>query len=253
MKIDRIGGFCLALLIGFSAVAQTSTSLTRAEVAAVKAKLVTVQQAMGADPAGYLKESEDFSLPTDANPAQNGKYWPITSSVSLRYTDRAVKESQDKAEKAGEEFQQKYAAALASQDPNAIIKLTEEMTRIQQEATAAAMAQPKQPMQAYVQFNMNPIVGIDPDAVVFERSGVIALRETNVGSDQGRVMVYLDPVALKATETLSKIELRTAQDGVANKSGIFHIVITLSGALADIEAWAESFDTTAMLGVIDSQ
>ena len=253
MKIDRLGGFCLALLIGSTAFAQDSTSLTRQEVTAIKNKLVTVQQAMGADPAGYIKESEDFSLPTDFNPAQNGKYWPITSSVSLRYTDRAVKEAQESAEQATQDFQQRYAAAAASGDPNAIIKLTEEITRIQQQAAAAAMAQPKQPMDAYVQFNMNPIVGIDPDAVVFERAGVIALRDTNVGSDNGRVTVYLDPVALAATETLSKIELRTAEDGVSNKAGIFHIVITLNGALADIEAWAQSFDTGAMLGVIDSQ
>lgn len=253
MKIDRIGGFCLALLIGSAAFAQDNTSLTRAEVAAIKAKLVTVQQAMGADPAGYVKDSEDFSLPTDFNPAQDGKYWPITSSVSLRYTDKAVKESRADAEEANQDIQERYAAALASSDPDAIVKLTEEIMRITQQAAATAMVQPKQPMDAYVQFNMNPIVGIDPDAVVFERSGVIALRETNVGSDEGRVTVYLDPVALEATETLSKIELRTAQDGVSNKSGIFHIVITLSGALADIEAWAQSFDTGAMLSVIDSQ
>jgi DNA-directed RNA polymerase subunit F len=200
-----------------------------------------------------LKEREDFSLPTDANPAQNGKYWPITSSVSLRYTDRAVKEGQTNMEKANQDMQQRYAAALASGDPEAILKLSEEIAKIQQQAMATASLQPKQPMDAYVQFNMNPIVGIDPDAVVFERSGVIALRETNVASDDGRVTVYLDPVALEATETLSKIELRTAQDGVSNKSGIFHIVITLSGVLADIEAWAQSFDTSAMLGVIDSQ
>ena len=253
MKVDRIGGFCLALLISSAAFAQGSTSLTRQEVAAIKAKLVTVQQAMGADPTGYLKDREDFSLPTDFNPAQGGKFWPITSSVTLHYTDRAVEESRAAAEQASQDFQQRYAAALASQDPNAIVKMTEEITRIQQQAAAAAMAQPKPPMDVYVQFNMNPTVGIDPDAVVFERAGVIALRETNVGSDDGRVTVYLDPVALAATETLSKIELRTAQDGVSNKAGIFHIVISLNGALADIEAWAQSFDTAAMLTVFDSQ
>jgi hypothetical protein len=252
MRIVRIGGLCSAVLVISSAVAQ-DTSLTRAEVAAIKAKLVTVQQAMGADPAGYVKESEDFSLPTDFNPAQDGKFWPITSSVSLRYEDRAAKESAANVDQANQDIQQRYAAAAASGDPNAIIKLTEEITRLQQQAMLAATLQPKEPMDVYVQFNMNPIVGIDPDAVVFESSGVIALRETDVGSDEGRVTVYLDPVALKATETLSKIELRTAQDGVGNKTGIFHVVITLSGALADIEAWAKSFDTGAMLSVIDAQ
>ena len=65
------------------ATAQQSTSLTRSEVTAIRAKLVAVQQAMGADPAGYLKESEDFDLPTDFNPAKDGKFWPITSSIQL--------------------------------------------------------------------------------------------------------------------------------------------------------------------------
>ncbi len=81
------------------------TSLTRSEVAALKAKLVTVQTAMGADPAGYLKESEDFDLPTDFNPASGGKFWPITSGITLRYVDRASTEGQAAVEKAAEDFQ----------------------------------------------------------------------------------------------------------------------------------------------------
>jgi hypothetical protein len=60
------------------------------EVTAIRAKLVSVQQAMGADPVGYLKESEDFNLPTDLNPAKDGKFWPITASIPLRYTLGAI-------------------------------------------------------------------------------------------------------------------------------------------------------------------
>ena len=78
------------------------TNLTRSEVAAIKAKIVAVQQAMGGDPSGYLKESEDFDLPTDFNPAQGGKYWPITSGVSLRYGDRGSAEGQANMEKAAD-------------------------------------------------------------------------------------------------------------------------------------------------------
>lgn len=245
MRIHPASGLWLTLVLAATALGQ-GTSLLRSEVAALKTKLVTVQQAMGADPAGYLKESEDFNLPTDPNPAQAGKFWPLSSGISLSYTDRAAVEAAANAKKAAEEFQAKYAAAIASGNADAITKMIEEMTRLQAEAATPK----KEDMTVYVQFNMNPIVGIDPDAVVLEQPGVIALRD-NVSGEKGEVTVYLDPVALKATEELSKIEFRTAEDGVANKTGVFHIVIQLNGAVADIESWVKRFDFKTMLGVID--
>ena len=248
MRIGRIGGFCLALLVVSTGLAQ-ETSLTRAEVAAIKAKLVTVQQAMGADPAGYIKESEDFSLPTDFNAAQDGKFWPITSSVYLRYTDRAAKEYTANME----DVSKRYAAAAASGDVDALLKLTEEMGRVQQQAAASVLAQQKQPMTVNVQFNGSPYTAIDPDSVVFESPGVIALRDTDVAGENGTVTVYLDPVALAKTETLSSLELKTPDDGVTNKTGVFNLQISLQGAIADAEAWVKSFDTGTMLSVIDSQ
>jgi hypothetical protein len=252
MRIRLASALCLTFAL--TATANAQNNLTRTEVAALKAKIVTVQQAMGADPTGYLKESEDFQLPTEANPAQGGKFWPITSGVSLRYTDRGTVETQADVEKATADFQQKYAAALASGDAEAITKMVEEMQRIQTQAMAAAAnpAAKKQPMSVYVQLNQNPTVGIDPDAVVHEQSGVIVLRDTNNQNDgRGNVTAYIDPVALKATEELSKIELRTADDGMPNKTGVYHIVIQLNGTVADAEAWAKTFDFGAMLGVID--
>jgi hypothetical protein len=246
MKTLPTSGLCLALL--FATAASAQTSLTRTEVAAIKAKIVAVQQAMGGDPAGYLKESEDFDLPTDFNPAQGGKYWPITSGVSLRYTDRGAAEGQANMERFMADLQTKMAAAAASGNVAEIQRITAEATRMQ--AAAMNPAQRKEPMNVYVQLNQNPTVGIDPDAVVLEQPGVIALR--NEQSDgEGDVTVYIDPVALRATQELSKIELRTANDGVSNRTGVFHVVIQLNGTLADAEAWAQDFDFGAMLGVID--
>jgi hypothetical protein len=250
MRILIGSALSLALVLGGAAGAQ-STSLTRSEVTAIRAKLVAVQQAMGADPAGYVKDTEDFNLPTDFNAAQNGKFWPITSSIRLRYTDKASTEGKANAEKAMQDFQTKYAAAAASGNVETLTKMTEDLQRLQ----AAAMAPPvkQQPMDVNVQLNMNPIVGIDPAAVVLERAGVIALRDTNVSSDRGSVTVYVDPVALKNAQDLAKIELRTANDGVGSKTGVYHVVIQLNGAVPDLEAWAKSFDYGAILGVIDPQ
>jgi len=247
MKIQPVSGVCLALLLVATAGAQ-ETNLTRSEVAAIKAKIVTVQQAMGGDPSGYLKESEDFNLPTDFNRAQGGKYWPITSGVSLRYGDRGTAEAQANMEKAAAEFQAKMATAVASGNVAEITRMSEELTRMQ--AAAMAPAERKEPMNVYVQLNQNPTVGIDPDAVVLEQPGVIVLRNKGQG-EKGDVTVYIDPVALAATEELSKIELRTANDGVTNKTGVYHVVIQLNGALADAESWVQTFDFDAMLAVID--
>jgi hypothetical protein len=249
MKIQAVSGACVALLLVATAAAQ-ETNLTRSEVAAIKAKIVTVQQAMGGDPSGYLKESEDFNLPTDFNRAQDGKFWPITSGVSLRYTDRGSAEASANMEKAATEYQAKMSAAVASGNVAEITRMSQELTRMQ--AAAMSPAAKKEDMNVYVQLNQNPTAGIDPDAVVLERPGVIALRDKGQG-ERGDVTVYIDPVALKATEELSKIELRTANDGVTNKTGVFHVVVQLNGTLADLEAWVKTFDFDAMLGVIDAQ
>jgi len=255
MKITAGTSFGIALLLAASMALAQSTSLNRSEVAAIKSKIVTVQEAMGADPAGYLKKEENYNLPTDFNPTREpGKFRPITSSVTLRYTDRASVESAQNLEQMQQDFQARYAAAAASGNPDAISKMVEEVTRMQAAAMAAAAnpAARKEDMTVYVQLNMNPSVGIDPDAVVLERPGVIVLRDKRdaVGT-KGQVTVYVDPVALRATEELSKIELRTADTGVSNRSGVFHVVISLNGTLADAEAWAKTFDYPKILSVID--
>jgi len=250
MKTLFGNAFFLALVLSGTAGAQ-STSLTRSEVTAIRAKLVAVQQAMGADPAGYLKESEDFNLPTDFNAAKDGKFWPITSSIRLRYTDKASSEGQANAEKALEEFQAKYAAAAASGNVEALTKMTQDLQKMQ----AAALTPPvkKEPLDVNVELNQQPTVGIDPAAVVLEKAGVIALRDKEVSRDTGSVTVYVDPVALKNSSDLAKIELQTADDGVGNKIGVYHVVIQLNGSVADAEAWAKSFDYGAILGAIDAQ
>jgi len=253
MKASAMTVLGVSLVLAAVAFGQ-STNLTRSEVAAIKAKIVAIQEAMGGDPEGYLKDDEDFSLPTEVSMARDGKFWPISAGVSLRYTDRASEESTANAEQLATEFQAKYAAAIASGNVEAITKLAEEMTRIQAAAAAAAMTPTKKEnMSVYVQLNANPSVGIDPDAVVLERAGVIALRRSNGSDDKGEVTVYLDPVALKATEELSKIELRTDDNGVSNKTGVFHVVIQLNGTLADIESWVKQFDYGKMLAAIDSR
>ena len=242
----------LALACTSSSFAQDN-GLDRDEVAGIKKKLVTVEKALGDDPDGYILDSEEFNLPTDFNPAQAGKFWPITSSISLRYTDKASKDSQASVEKASEDFQAKYSAAIASGDEEAIMKMMEEMQMMAQQAAAASMTPQKQPMTVYVQFNSGGGTGIDPDAVVFERAGVIAIRKKKLHEEKGELWIYIDPVALKDSKKLSRVDINTPSDGVTNKTGVFNITIQARGTLADLEAWANKMDTDAMLSVIDSR
>ncbi|HUT41219.1 MAG TPA: hypothetical protein VM011_07740 [Gammaproteobacteria bacterium] len=241
----------LALICPNPSFAQ-DTSLDRGDVAVIKKKLVTVQKALGGDPDGYVLDSEEFNLPTDFNPAQAGKFRPISSSLSLRYSDKASKDSQAGVEKATEDFQAKYSAAIASGDEAAIMKMMEEMQMMATQAAAASMAPQKQPMSIYVRFNSGGGTGIDPDAVVFERAGVIAIRNKKLNEAQGELWIYIDPVALKDSKKLSKVDMSTPNDGVTKKTGVFNVTIQANGTLSDLEAWASKMDTDAMLSVIDS-
>jgi hypothetical protein len=111
----------------------------------------------------------------------------------------------------------------------------------------------KEDMMVNIQFNMNPYAGIDPDGVLFEKPGVIALASSDVQNQSGQVVVYFDPVALRETETLARVELSTPQDGVSNRSGVFNVTISLNGPVDEIQALAKNINTSAVLAVIDSQ
>lgn len=237
---------CLALLLCTSAIAQQN-NLNRAEVGIIKNKLVAVRQALGGDPAGYALESESFDLPTYFNPAGKGKFWPITSSTYMNYTDKAVQDAEANAEQAAAEFQAKYTAAVMSGNEAAMQAAMMGMMQ------AGNPAEAKEDLSVNVQFNMNPMAGIDPDGVLFEKPGVIALKDYQVGNQSGQLVVYVDPVKLRETETLSQVDLSTPQNGVDNRIGVFNVQITLRGAVADIEAVAQRLDTDAVLAVVDSR
>jgi len=232
-----------------SALSAQDTSLKRNEVASIKAKLVAVQQAMGSVPTGYALESEDFNLPTDAFPSRAGNYWPVTSGVWLRYTDQAVQDAEANREQFEADFQQRYVAAMMSGNQEAAQAALAEMMRVQN----GDGSMPKEDMSVDVQFNVNPQTGIDPDAVFFEKPGVIALTNYDTARKSGQLVVYFDPVALRETETLSKVELKTPDDGVKNRAGVYNVTISLNGEVADMESWVGNFDTKAVLAVIDSQ
>jgi hypothetical protein len=230
--------------------AQNENPLTRDEVSVVKKKLVSMLEALGNAPAGYAMESEHFSLPTQAYKNSEGSlYNPIGASADRSYG------TQKNAEKASEdlqkEYQKKMAEAQAKGDYVAMSKLAQEMQKKSGEIQLKAVEGRKDPIRINVHLNSNPGATIDPDAVVFERAGVIALKSTAEGS-QGQVWVYFDPAALKDTKQLSRVDMKMPDGGVAKRMAVLNATIEFSGPPADIQAWAKTIDTKKVLAQIDS-
>jgi hypothetical protein len=226
--------------------------LTRDEVAVIKKKLVATFDALGQPPKGYTVESESFNLPTDASKDQkSGMYYPVSASANRTYG------TQKATEKAGADLQKDYekkiAEAQAKGDYEAIGQIAQEMQQKTGQMQSKAIEARKEPTEVSVQFNSNPGTTIDPDAVLFERPGVIALRSSDVSSpEKVRVSVYFDPESLKDTKQLSRVELRQPESGVARKNAVLNIAIEMNGPTAEVEPWAKRIDTKKVLAQTDA-
>ncbi len=231
--------------------AEDNNDLARDEVAGIKKKLVAAETALGAAPEGYTRTKEDFQLPTSGN-ASGGKFFPISSGVRQEFGSKAEKEGKEDQQKTEEEFKKKYAEAMAKGDYAAMGQLGQEMQARQGKNVAKQMEGPKEPMTVAIHFNSNPYAAIDPDAVVFENPGVIALKKKNDSDEKGQVSIYFDPITLKDTKKLSKIETKYNNDGIKKKLGVFNITIDIQGPLAAAEAWAKKVNTKDILALIDA-
>jgi hypothetical protein len=232
---------------------QNETPLLRDEVASIKKKLVVALDALGQPPAGYSKEREDFNLPTEAY-KQSGSGLFTAIHCSAQRTFGSKKKAERSANDMGKEYQKKMAEAQAKGDIQAITKLAQEMQQKVGQMQLNAVEGTKEPIEVHVQFNTNPGAMIDPDAVVFERTGVIALKHKDDGTEEkGTVTVYIDPVALRDTKQLSRAEMRLPAKGTSSRTAVFNSVIELRGPLEAIEAWAKTIDTGKILAQIDGK
>ena len=250
-RINAIIGLC-ALFFAVSA-SQEAGQYTRDEVGTVKKKLVSVLDAVGQLPEGYSKERESFNLPTDVSKNnQSGLFHPVYAGAERRFgSEKAVQKDAKSIQK---EYQKKMAEAQAKGDIQAITKLAQEMQQKAAQVQMKAVTTQKVPIDLRVQLNSNPGATIDPDAVVFEKPGVIALKEMKDGTeDEGRVSVYFDPVHLKNTKQLSRIDNKLPEKGTSSKTAVYNVVVEFSGPIAEIEAWAKRLDTGKVLSQIDGK
>lgn len=252
--LRRFSSLALAIVLLFlwEARAEDENPLTRDEVAVIKKKLVAAFDALGQPPEGYAVGSEHFNLPTEAYKNKSkGLYYLLSPSADRNY------ETGKQAEKTGKdlekEYQKKMLDAQAKGDYQTMTKLAQEMQQKMATAQSKAIGGHKEPIAVSVRFNANPGATIDPDAVVFERTGVIALKfVSDPSSEKMRIAVYMDPVALKDTKQLSRVDLKQPQDGVAKRTLIMSATIELSGPSSDVEAWAKRIDTKKVLAQLET-
>ena len=250
-RISALVGFC-ALIFAFSS-AQDSGQYTRDEVGTVKKKIVAGLDAVGQMPEGYSKERESFNLPTDVSKnSSSGLFHPVYAGGERRFgSEKAVQKDAKEIQK---EYQKKLAEAQAKGDIAVITKIAQEMQQKAAQVQVKAVTTQKVPIDLHVQINSNPGATIDPDAVVFEKPGVIALKEKKDGTeDEGRIRVFFDPVNLKDTKQLSRIDTKLPEKGTSSKTAVFNITIEFSGPIAEIEAWAKRMDTGKVLSLIDGK
>jgi hypothetical protein len=243
---------CAAVFLGI-AVAQNSVPYTRDEVASLKKKLVNALDAVGQPPAGYAKEGENFNLPTDANKNnESGLFNPAYGYGERTYgSDKAGQKSEKDLEK---EYQKKIAEAQAKGDYQAIAKIAQEMQQKSGEVQLKKLESKKVPIDIHIQINSNGGEPIDPDGVLFERAGVIALKEKNEASEEkSRIRIFFDPVSLKDTKQLSKVDMKMPEKGVKSKTAIYNFTLDMYGPTAEIEAWAKKIETGKVLAQIDGK
>jgi hypothetical protein len=226
--------------------------LNRQEVTVIKKKLVEVVASIGQPPTGYVKAEESFDLPTSVYSAQGGGYSPVYASANLSFDGGAEKMGKKSEKEIEAEYRTKILAAQAAGNYEAMSKIAEEMMQKSSQAQMAVEEAKREPVDISVRFNNNPGATIDPDAVVFESPGVIALKSSRGDGDKLQVDIYFDPVKLKDTLSLSRIDLSDdGQQGSSQKTTVHNITIEMTGPAEVVEAWSKQITTAKVLSQID--
>lgn len=255
--MERILNILLALAIftpGLCSAGEEKNLLTREEVTVFKKKLVTVLDALGLPPAGFAKQKDDFNLPTQFY-LEKGKLVSNQASATRKFAIKGVKDAEAANKQAGVDYQKKVLEAQAKGDYQEMARVMQEMQqKTSQTALAGVKAQDekKLPIEVKVELNGADYRTIDPDMVVVEKEGVLALKtqQGEEGDPQETVTIFFQPVLLKDTKTLSLVDIKTGP--VPAKTSVSSISIELEGAAAEVEAWAKRVDFKKVLAQIDA-
>ena len=216
-------------------------AVARDEALALKTTLKAALAALGAPPAEYEQAKEDYDLPTEMGVDKKTKtFWLSQTDADYEFTAGMS------GEKMAQEYQKKMAAAQTKGDIAEIQKLSMEL----QQKMGQAMGTEMTKIKVQISLNRDPYQTIDPEGVLWEAPGAIALK-TGVEGDNIEAMLVFDPKGLADTTKISKITLNdTVRAPARTKTAVRSIVIELKGPEAAVTEWAQHCDKGKMLALI---
>jgi hypothetical protein len=215
--------------------------VARDEALAIKTTVKAVLDGLGAPPAGYAKAKEEFDLPTSMGIDRATKqFYLAETGADFEFT------SGMSGEQMGKEYQAKIMAAQSKGDYAEIQRLSLEL---QQNMTAAMNTElSKITVKVYLNHYANQ--EIDPEGVIWETPGAIALR-TESNDANTRLMLAFDPKTLADTKKISLISLgERLNQPASSKTAVRNVVVELDGPETVVTAWAKAVDKGKILALI---
>lgn len=215
--------------------------VARDEALALKTTVKAVLDGLGAPPAGYVKGKEDFDLPTSMGVDKAKKHFFLSQTEgSFEFTAGMSGEQMAK------DYQQKIMAAQGKGDYAEVQRLTMDM----QQKLMAAMSTEMSKVDVTVYLNNSAYQEIDPEGVLWETPGAIALR-TGTDGTTTELMLAFDPKSLADTKKVSLIQLgETLNNPATSKTAVRTIVVRLKGPDAVVTEWAGTVDKSKILALI---
>lgn len=215
--------------------------VARNEALALKTTLKEALAALGTPPEQYTQAKEDYDLPTEMGIDQKTKtFWLSQTDADFEFTNGMS------GEQMAQDYQKKMAAAQSKGDIAEIQKLSMEMQQKMGQAMGAEMTK----IKVEIALNRDPYQTIDPEGVLWEAPGAIALK-TGKEADNIDVMLVFEPKTLADTAKVSKITLNdTVRAPAKAKTAVRSIVIELKGPEAAVTEWVQHVDKGKMLALI---
>lgn len=220
----------------------TEITFVRADMVTLKSHMEKILAAVGSLPAPYTRKNDNWQLPAYACRDKTG-FEPI----SVRYTGEfSSDQSQEKVQQA---YQKKMLAAEASGNYAAMAKIARQMQTAMMAASAAAQA--ATPVDITIIANGSGADTIDPDSVLRDGPGFIALRQQGGNANDETATVYFDKVQLKNAHQLASFDLGNWL--APAKLSLINMAIRIQGSRANVERFVKQIDAQAVLGQLTAQ
>lgn len=247
LRMSLIAVLLLAIPWSLTLADETTVPLTRAEVKEIKNVITKSIDALTPLPTGYAIAEESYNIAVEtACEKSTGRCAPKESSaaIELGANDKAAKQNHREAtEKLAEQMRE----AANRGDFQSLATYQQQIAAM----TMAMMAQKHlDPIQIKISLNTGLFLKIDPDSVVSEGKGFIALKNYS-GSENFRIIACFDPYLLKETETLSAIDLYSP-DYVEKKTSIYNMIIEIEGPEDLVSEWFSKANFSSILQSIQT-